>query len=235
MSLVTTPTLRALYQLANTKGAQEHESVTFWNHVLNKIWFPEEHWVISPEVPPSSHKDDRRRRMDLGVSFFISFSQCNLDRVAVIEVKGIDGSKDEVEAQAQEASESCCRAGGSVWALTMVGTAACVWQWTTLPVKQFVDNTTYIDADSPWASRLSQAVMNMKSEVHPTGPLVLKSQPAAVTQQSAPLGSSNDASQSTTLAYGYAQMDGKWHWDMNRRVYYKYDKDNNDWVDHKET
>lgn len=54
MSLVTTPTLRILYDRANASGTQEHETTTFWVHLFSKVYFNEENYVTAPEKPPSN-------------------------------------------------------------------------------------------------------------------------------------------------------------------------------------
>jgi hypothetical protein len=180
MSLVTTPTLRVLYNLANTIGAKEHASTTFWNHWLNKIIFPEEHFVVAPERPPSNDNEDGNRRVD----FIVGFADVSQLRfIYIFEGKKAKGGITAAESQVQEASAACCRRGGSVWSMTAVGTKARIWKYTTVPVSSLGSVTAYIDADSPQASQLSSNMMVVKSMMAPQSDFILKSQPSVTTTQ----------------------------------------------------
>jgi hypothetical protein len=111
MSLLTTRTLVCLYNEANAPDAQEHESVTFWDHLWQKIYFSEEEWVIAQQVPPTGNATDRRRRMDTGI-FLINPAINRLELIAPIEGKGNSaGPKDieEVEIQAEDACARRCK------------------------------------------------------------------------------------------------------------------------------
>jgi hypothetical protein len=162
MSLVTSGFVRRLYNDANAQQAQEHETITFWEYLFNKRYFVGEDWAVASQKPPSSEVEDRRRRIDLSIIHYDG----NTDKVKIVAI--IEGKRtstqpavvEQVEAQAYEACEARCRSGESVWAITVIGTAARVWRYTTLPAPNWVCVTGgqepeiryYIDADSAAAA-----------------------------------------------------------------------------------
>lgn len=188
MSLLTTTTLAILYNAANAQEAQEHEAVTFWDHLWQKVYFPEEQWVIAQQSPPTGHTGDRRRRMDTGI-FLVNPVLCRLEMVAAVEGKGRDaGPKgiEEVEMQAEQACKSRCLDTSGVWAVTFIGTKARVWKYTILPLPSWSSVTrdpdgeptleNYIDAnDVSLAPELDAAFRNMRTTIIPRGHHVLGS------------------------------------------------------------
>jgi hypothetical protein len=147
MSLITTQTLRTLYNRAHLPIAHEHHTITFWMHLFSKIYFQEEHWVVAQEPPPTDSDEDQLRRIDINISTVASNDQI-LIRI-VCEGKRAGGSMFEVESQASQACEARCMTGGSVWAITVIGTTAQAWSYTTRPRRSFLSltNEAYIDAD----------------------------------------------------------------------------------------
>jgi hypothetical protein len=116
MSLINRTTLRVLYNLAIAPNDQEHEAITFWEQLFNKVYFPEEHFVVAQQKPPSTSSEDRRRRFDINICV-VSSETSQLDIIAVVEGKK-HGSQPaqigEVESQAFEACQSRCKHGHGV-------------------------------------------------------------------------------------------------------------------------
>ncbi|KAF1921138.1 hypothetical protein BDU57DRAFT_562739 [Ampelomyces quisqualis] len=148
--------------------AQEHETITFWEYLFNKRYFVGEAWFVASQKPPSSATEDRRRRIDLNINYYDGA----IDEVKIIAI--VEGKKtstqpavvENVEAQAYEACAARCKSGGSVWAITVIGTAARVWKFTTLPVPSWECVTGgdepefrwYIDADSAAAAVIDRQI-----------------------------------------------------------------------------
>jgi len=167
MSLVTPGVVRKLYNDANAPQAQEHETITFWEYLFNKRYFTGEAWFVASQKPPSTEVEDRRRRIDLNVNYFDGASG-EIKIVAIVEGKRASTQPavvEQVEAQAYQACAARCRSGGSVWAITVIGTAARVWKYTTVPIPSWECVTGgdqpefrwYIDADWPTAAQIDRA------------------------------------------------------------------------------
>lgn len=127
IGIVATPTLDVLYDLADKKGSQEHDSETFWSHCFGKQNFFDEEWVMAHQKPPSEAKESWLRRVDFNVCIVNPLTR-RLRITSINEVKGAHTTEKDlgiVEAQAQQASE----AGGSgpVWAQEMPA-------WVTVPL-----------------------------------------------------------------------------------------------------
>jgi hypothetical protein len=179
MSLITTPTLRLLYDRARPAAAHEHHTITFWMHLFNKIYFHDEQWVVAQEQPPNDSDEDKLRRIDINVS--IAGNNNQLDVILICEGKRAGGSMYNVEGQAYQACEARCKNGGSVWAITVIGTTAQTWQYTTRPTKSFVSltNKAYIDADDAFnAPLLHSHLSKMRMQLIPSSGHILMSQPA---------------------------------------------------------
>lgn len=177
MSIVNTPVLRVLYNLANQSGAQENETITFWKYLFNKIYFPEENWVVAQQMPPSSHSSDRRSRIDINI-YVISDMASGLDIIAVFEGKPASGAQpaqvEEVESQALQACQARCRQGQAIWAITAVGTKGRVFKYTQsrfTPTTDPIDDekpgiANYIDAGDPVrAPILDAAIRNIRTQM----------------------------------------------------------------------
>ncbi|KAI0572294.1 hypothetical protein Alg215_09873 [Pyrenophora tritici-repentis] len=208
MSLVTPGIVRKLYNDANAQQAQEHETITFWEYLFNKRYFVGEAWFVASQKPPSSEMEDRRRRIDLNINYYDGA----IDEVKIVAI--VEGKRastqpavvEQVEMQAYQACAARCRSGGSVWAITVIGTAARVWKYTTLPVPSWEcvtggeqpDICFYIDADSAAAATIDRKIRDITIRA-PQSSFIVPSQ----AQSATPSG---------------------WTWSTEHQKYYRYDQ-----------
>ncbi|OBR09203.1 hypothetical protein CH63R_07968 [Colletotrichum higginsianum IMI 349063] len=153
MSLMQNPILIKLRD--DAERHDEWATVKFWNHVLTKYVFTEDHFVVSTEQPPVPLGS--LRRVDVVIE---SWSGSRFHLLLFLEAKkGRAGPVDiaEVEAQAYSAclehfQENTTR--GQIWAMTCFGPNARFWvfdsQWPYLapyyPVEgEHGQKSTYID------------------------------------------------------------------------------------------
>lgn len=164
MSIVTSSVLRHLYNAARAPNAQESETMAFWNHYLNKHMFTGDEWVVSPEYPPSSHINDRKRRCD-GVIKHYSTVLTRLILVSNIEGKRYGGSMTEVEAQLVEACESSSKDPTSPYpfGIAIIGTRMKIFQWVNKEWREILPS--YIDADSTPAYLITKGLQHIKQSV----------------------------------------------------------------------
>ena len=148
MSLITTETLAALWRDAHSKEGGEPEACSFWQHVLSKHYFKEEHFICDAEIRP---EPGSRRRIDRGVRFV------GTDGVVIVllwlEAKG-DSSNPSLRAAEQQALDACKRNLNShnqafIYALTTGKTCAKAWTYEKGdPNLAPLDSDSYIEANS---------------------------------------------------------------------------------------
>jgi hypothetical protein len=108
MSIVTTPTLRLLYNKAIEANAMETATMAFWIHYLNKHIFTEENWVLTQEQAPSGATADQLRRVDTKIQYSDGHS---LRLIGICEAKRAGATPTPVEAQLVQACEAASRDG----------------------------------------------------------------------------------------------------------------------------
>ncbi|QDS78048.1 hypothetical protein FKW77_003239 [Venturia effusa] len=211
MSLLVTPTLFALHQLANEKGAQEHHAETFWSHYFSKQIFVSEEWITAHQKPPSDENKHSRRRVDFNICYVNPLTK-RLKIVTVVEGKGAHTTERDLEIVEAQAQEACEASGhGPVWAVTFQGTKARIFKWTQ--PRWTAMTTHYIEASSPDASRLYRYFCNMRDSAQPAAQPATgyAAQPATATQTPAYGQTAQPAATSTTQ---------DWKWDAGRGGYY---------------
>ena len=173
MTLLTTPTLQSLYRRASRSDGLEHETIRFWHHLLSKVYFRAEYFVVSHENPPSSAPEERLRRVDFSIGR-INIVTDELAVIAFVEgkrTKAGEGDYEEVEAQCYQACEAHlkhyedCR---HVYGICVVGTEARVFRCKRGPPLRFLSVTnSYLDADGPNASELHRHFTTMEGRAQP--------------------------------------------------------------------
>jgi hypothetical protein len=202
MSLLTTPTLEALYRRACRSEGLEHETITFWDHLLSKIYFAAEYFVITNQNPPSSSESDRLRRVDFSIGK-INISTDEFAVIAFVEGKRTKAGAEDyevVEAQCHQACEAhlmhfkkCLE----VYAICVVGPEAQVFHHVRGPPPTFVSmtNGNYLDANGPYANVLHGLFLDMARSVQP--PTLMSS--STYNQNLQPLATSSRASTTPTM------------------------------------
>lgn len=172
MSLVTTDTLRLLYNEAQAYGHLELYTIRFWIHWLVKHAFPEEHWILAPESPASAQ--DSRRRVDQSIRYR-STGQSSIHVLLFLEAKKHNGTRQDmldVEGQVHEASMRYCRDHGIdyVYGMTMIGTTARLFQFVNqtgfvclFGTHQLNRRDLYIDADDANAKEITDAITRIRA------------------------------------------------------------------------
>ncbi|KAJ4286950.1 hypothetical protein N0V90_012830 [Kalmusia sp. IMI 367209] len=205
MSLLTTPTLQALYRKAAQNTGLEHETITFWDHLLSKVYFSAEYFVISHQKPPSDAASDRLRRVDFSIGR-IDFSTDELSVIAFVEGKRTKAGENDyqaVEAQCFDACEAhllhrvnCKR----VYGICVVGTEAQIllcWRDEQMQIR-FASMThgNYYDADGPDATILHELFTEMEQSAQPR---ILQS--TSVQPSTTPSAAPTTSTTSTTTSY----------------------------------
>jgi hypothetical protein len=157
-------TLLALWKAAHSSGAQEAESLSFWQHYLSKHEFKEEYWICDAEIRP---EPGSQRRVDRGVRFLSTANE-----IVVLcwhEAKG-GTSLREIRECEQQALDACKRSLAShrwqrhVYALTTARTKAKAWSYDRNDEELaplFEDE--YIEANSNEGYKISKCFQKMKS------------------------------------------------------------------------
>lgn len=158
------PTLSALWRAAHSSGAQEAESLSFWQHYLSKHEFPEEHWICDAEIRP---EPGSQRRVDRGVRFLSTTNE-----IVVLcwhEAKGGTSPRDIRECE-QQALDACKKSLAThpwqrhVFALTTARTTAKAWIYERSDAELaplFEDE--YIEANSSEGYKISKSFQKMKA------------------------------------------------------------------------
>ena len=173
MSLLTTPTLRSLYNKARKSTGLEYETINFWSHMLSRIYFNDEYFVVNHQNPPSSAPEERLRRVDFSIGR-IDFTTDELAIIAFVEGKRTKaGERDykEVEAQCLQACEAHVKHYPNcynVYGICVVGTEAqiFIYQPRLLPRHEFLTHG-YIDANSSAASKLHELFNSIAQSAQP--------------------------------------------------------------------
>lgn len=166
MSLITDPTLKKLWEVAQAKGSDEWASVALWNHLLSKYIFWEKTWVVSAESPPG---DTGRRRVDITIKWL-----GDNDHFAVLkfhEIKSLNATPKDLEEVEHQALNACMAYLYSeenkglefVYALTSFGTKGRAWRY-------FRDD----DYLSPLFGSMDLAAPNEYVELHSSEAHLLK-------------------------------------------------------------
>jgi hypothetical protein len=160
MSIVTTQQLRYLYSAANAPNAQETQTIDFWSYYLTNFVFQGPRYILSHQSPPAVDQGNRRRRIDFRICSF-DMTVPELRAIVIVEGKGANTTAvaiEEVEAQAQQASQAYLQANRTisfVYSYTLVGTRASLEMWKSgvylgLPTRK-----------PQWQSRSGKLIMLM--------------------------------------------------------------------------
>lgn len=165
MSLLTTPTLRKLYEDAHREGALEQDAVALWRHIL-KSEFRDEHFVHDTERRPE-WKD--RTRSDMVVRYVGEDNEWVI--LLWYEAKRGSSLSELKEVQTQVLYN--CRKTletsrvNRVYALTTLGTTAKAWQLQKgdAMMVDLLPGYGYIDANSSHGHRLRSCFKRMKTDL----------------------------------------------------------------------
>lgn len=173
MTLIKTPTERALYRRASRTQGLETESVDLWLHILRLKYFFEDYWVISQQSSPSDAVEERYRKVDNSVGT-INFSTDEKIITAFVEGKRWKASKRDYQ-EAEDQTYQACRAHSRehrtsriVYGICVVGTEAKVFVFDPYPNATWTAKTDrYIDADEAASSILHNLFLTMKKVRQP--------------------------------------------------------------------
>ena len=158
------PTLTALWKAAHSKEAGEPEALSFWQHLLAKHEFKEEHWIIDAEIRPEPHS---RSRIDRGIRFLTTGNEIIV--LCWIEGKG-DDSRTATKECEEQARLACQRNLAShpwqktIFAFTTLVTKGKAWIYDVdHRVLNPMHDEDYIEANSSEGVQLRKCFVRMKS------------------------------------------------------------------------
>lgn len=129
MSIITDGRLQRLW--TDAQQYPEWATTRLWEHIFNRVVFPESKWVVSSQQPPT-HQPGELRRVDLVIEEIDSHAQ-TVGTLLCIEVLKQAGAspKEIIEVEYQAFTAACAYYVETgierLWIMTCVGSRARLW------------------------------------------------------------------------------------------------------------
>lgn len=178
MSLISDQYLLHLWREAQSLSTSEWASRSFWQQLLTKYIFDGKQFLVAAEEPPSSATP--RRRVDLVVRVLGRKGPSVLIFLEAKKPNASINDLDDVEGQVLEACATYLTTHDlpHINAMTTVGTKARVWVYVKgsdylTPVfgsESLSDLAEYVEAHSSDASKIKEALEDIKKSASPEAP-----------------------------------------------------------------
>ncbi|KAI9935087.1 hypothetical protein MW887_000708 [Aspergillus wentii] len=168
ISLITDPTLLALWKEAQSNPISESASAAVWSQLYNKHIFTEKDWIVAYEYPSESIE----RRVDITIRYFTGNGQ-QITLFAFHEPGALNATPKNIQAAEDQARNACLRCLDKpenhsierIYAISAFGTRGHAWYYDRGEnnLKSLCGSADYIELHSADADELRKAFDIMRA------------------------------------------------------------------------